>query len=64
VLGAEVNVVKHRRLWPRRLFPPPLETGDRRAIADDVREQAPRPEVEVGVTFHDPPRGVDAGREG
>jgi YihY family inner membrane protein len=64
VVGAEINVVKHRRLWPRRLFPPPLGDEDRRAIAGDVREQAPRPEVEVGVAFHDDPRGVDADHGG
>jgi YihY family inner membrane protein len=53
LFGAEVNVVKHRCLWPRRLFPPPLGDGDRRAIEDDVREQTPRPEVQVGVRFRD-----------
>jgi YihY family inner membrane protein len=64
VLGAEINVVKHRRLWPRRLFPPPLGDEDRRAIEADVREQAPRPEVEVGVGFGEGHAGVEARRTG
>jgi membrane protein len=64
VAGAEINVVRHRRLWPRRLFPPPLGARDREAIADDVREQVPRPEVDVRVGFHDRSGGVETGRDG
>jgi YihY family inner membrane protein len=29
VLAAEVNVVRHLRLWPRSFFPPPLTDADR-----------------------------------
>jgi YihY family inner membrane protein len=64
LVGAEINVVRHRRLWPRRLFPPPLDRPDRRAIADEVREQTPRPDVDVRVGFHDEPGRVEAGPGG
>ncbi|HEY7668903.1 MAG TPA: YihY/virulence factor BrkB family protein [Actinomycetota bacterium] len=64
LIGAEVNVVEHRRLWPRRLFPPPLETADRRAIVDDTVERSPRPEVDVRVRFRDRAGGVGGGRGG
>ena len=31
LLSAEVNVVRARHLWPRRLVPPPIDEGDERA---------------------------------
>ena len=53
LLGAEVNVVRASRLWPRRLFPPPIDDADRRAVAGEAREAALRPEVAVEVSFDD-----------
>ncbi len=53
LFGAEINVVRERRLWPRSLVQPPLNEGDRRAytaIADRARM---RPEQEVDVRFDD-----------
>jgi YihY family inner membrane protein len=61
--GAELNVVRERRLWPRRLFPP-LAPGDRRAIVDEAHEQAPRPEIEVEARFLDRAGGVGGERGG
>jgi hypothetical protein len=40
LVDEELNVVRDRGLWPRRLFPPPLGAGDRQAITDEAREQA------------------------
>ncbi len=46
---AEVNVVWHRRLWPRAIVQPPLTEADRRVLAAIARQEARRPELEVEV---------------
>ncbi|HYJ61124.1 MAG TPA: YihY/virulence factor BrkB family protein [Actinomycetota bacterium] len=47
LLGAEINVVRAARLWPRSLVQPPLTDADRRALVRYVEEAARRPEVVV-----------------
>lgn len=51
LLGAEVNVVKKRRLWPRTLMPPPLTDTDRRALTESAKVEERRPEQSVEVSF-------------
>ena len=46
---AEINVVWHRRLWPRALVQPPLTEADRRVLSAIARQEARRPELEVHV---------------
>jgi len=53
LIGAEINVVKARRLWPRGLFPPPLQPEDHRALADETREGIPREDMDVDVRVRD-----------
>ena len=53
-LSAEVNVVRTRRLWPRSLQPP-LTDADRRALAEQVRQQEIRPEEKIQVEFQPAP---------
>lgn len=58
LLCAEINVVWHRRLWPRQLVQPPLNEADRRVYAGIVRRSLMRPELEVRVVAaDDPPDG-------
>ena len=54
LLAGEVNVVLARRLWPRSLAPPPLDTKDREVLASQAEEQRARPEERVDVTFGEP----------
>jgi YihY family inner membrane protein len=49
LICAEINVVLHRRLWPRRIVQPPLSDADRRVYAGIVRRALMRPELEVRV---------------
>jgi uncharacterized BrkB/YihY/UPF0761 family membrane protein len=49
--AAELNVVQHRRLWPRSIVQPPLTEADRRVLADIARQEERRPEEEVAVHF-------------
>jgi YihY family inner membrane protein len=51
LVAAEINAVRVRRLWPRSLFPPPLEETDRRALADRAAVERARPEEAVHVHF-------------
>jgi hypothetical protein len=51
LLAAEVNVVRHYRLWPRSITQPPLTEGDRRTFSRLAAMEARRPEVEVGARF-------------
>jgi YihY family inner membrane protein len=53
VYGAELNVVLHRRLWPRSIAPPPLTDADRRVLEEAAKAEERRPEQEVDVEFHD-----------
>jgi uncharacterized BrkB/YihY/UPF0761 family membrane protein len=54
LLGAELNVVLARRLWPRSLQPPPLTQADREVLAAQAREQEARAAEDVDVTFEPP----------
>jgi YihY family inner membrane protein len=49
--GAEVNVVRARRLWPRSILQPPLTQADQRALTDLARQEERRPEETVNVQF-------------
>jgi uncharacterized BrkB/YihY/UPF0761 family membrane protein len=49
--GAEVNVVRARRLWPRSMLQPPLTEADQRALTDLARQEERRPEQAINVQF-------------
>ena len=49
--GAEVNVVRARRLWPRSILQPPLTNADQRALVDLARQEERRPEQAINVEF-------------
>jgi uncharacterized BrkB/YihY/UPF0761 family membrane protein len=49
--GAEVNVVRARRLWPRSILQPPLTDADQRALIDLARQEERRPEQAINVQF-------------
>jgi uncharacterized BrkB/YihY/UPF0761 family membrane protein len=49
--GAEVNVVRARRLWPRSILQPPLTEADQRALTDLARQEERRPEEAINVEF-------------
>jgi YihY family inner membrane protein len=49
--GAELNVVRVRRLWPRSLFPPPLAGADEQVLEDLAKQEERRPEETVEVRF-------------
>ena len=44
LLAAEVNVVRHYRLWPRSLTQPPLTAADRVTFERRARMEERRPE--------------------
>ena len=52
LLAAEINVLKHYRLWPRSMTQPPLTDADRLVFERLARMEIRRPEVtlEVGYT--------------
>jgi hypothetical protein len=59
VAGAEINVVRERRLWPRSLLTPftdnvELTAGDRRAYASYAETERHKGFENVDVDF-DPP---------
>ena len=39
LIGAEMNVVLRRRLWPRSLIPPPPARADRTSVDQQAREE-------------------------
>src|SRR4029450_6760906 len=47
--GAEVNVVRARRLWPRSILQPPLTVADQRALIDLAKQEERRPEEAIHV---------------
>ena len=51
--GAEINVVKVEKLWPRGLVDAPDTPADHRAYAAYVEEKAFRPNQSVDTSFHD-----------
>jgi membrane protein len=51
LLGAEMNVVRARRLWPRALDPDRLMEADERALREHARVEERREEETVEVQF-------------
>ena len=51
LLAAEVNVVRHYRLWPRSLTQPPLTLADRATFERLALMEERRPEVRVTIGF-------------
>ena len=49
--AVEVNVVRHKRLWPRSIIQPPLLPADRKALALRATQEARRPEQLVDVSW-------------
>jgi membrane protein len=58
LLGAEVNVVRARRLWPRALDPDDRTEADERVLRDHARVEERREEETVQVRFGDEPGGA------
>jgi YihY family inner membrane protein len=57
LLGAEINVVRARRLWPRALDPARMTAADERALRDHARVEERREEETVQVHFGDEQAG-------
>lgn len=60
LLGAEVTVVRHRRLWPRSLILPPRTIADEEVLEALVRQEVQVPGERVQVEFLDGPDGADS----
>ena len=63
VYAAEVNVVLHRRLWPRGMVQPPLTKADQVSISLQATENQRRPEQEVLTRVRGAPMTEDDYRE-
>lgn len=61
VYAAELNVVLHRRLWPRSLVQPPLTRADEASLAAQAEQNRRRPEQRIDVSFDDKAAGEDPG---
>jgi membrane protein len=61
---AEINVVRVRHLWPRRLIQPPLSEADERTLTDAAKAEERRPEERIDISFDHEPQGParDGGR--
>lgn len=53
LLGAEINVVRAERLWPRGLVDAPDTAADHRAYTAYVEERTYHPNQEADTRFHD-----------
>ena len=53
--AVELNVVLHKRLWPRSIVQPPLLEADREALAMRATQEERRPEQQVQVSWGDTP---------
>jgi YihY family inner membrane protein len=53
LVGAEINVVRARKLWPRSLSAPPTLEADRRSLARQAVEQEVLDTQRVDVRFED-----------
>jgi YihY family inner membrane protein len=62
--GAEVNVVRARRLWPRSILQPPLTEADQRALTDLAKQEERRPEEAINVQFTPPANEPDPDPDG
>jgi membrane protein len=60
--GAEINVVRVHRLWPRSLAPPPLTEADRRVLRANALVELRRPEQHIEVSFDTPAPASESGR--
>jgi uncharacterized BrkB/YihY/UPF0761 family membrane protein len=49
--AAEINAVRSKRLWPRRIVQPPLSAADERAMRGYAGREERRPEEHVEVRF-------------
>jgi uncharacterized BrkB/YihY/UPF0761 family membrane protein len=49
--AAEINAVRAKRLWPRRIVQPPLSAADERAMRGYAGREERRPEEHVEVRF-------------
>jgi YihY family inner membrane protein len=49
--AAEINAVRSKRLWPRRIVQPPLSAADERAMRGYAGREERRPEEHVDVRF-------------
>jgi membrane protein len=58
LLGAEMNVIRARRLWPRALDPARMTEADERALRDHARVEERREEETVQVQFGDEGAGA------
>jgi membrane protein len=56
MLGAEINVIRDKRLWPRSLFSEPATRGDRRSHADQATAQKMDDAMDVDVDFEAEPQ--------
>jgi YihY family inner membrane protein len=61
LLGAEINVVRAKRLWPRSLKGPPLTPADKRTLVRKGGVEERIPEESVDVAFH-PPEADESAR--
>ena len=59
LIGAEINVVRVRRLWPRSLTEPSASPSDRSVLAAAAREERGDEEERVDVRFDEPARDGD-----
>src|SRR5438067_67787 len=59
--GAEINIVRKERLWPRSLAQPPMSEGDKRTYERAAQVEERRPEEQVRVSFD---AEADRGPEG
>ncbi len=62
VYAAELNVVRHGRLWPRSLRPP-LTDADREVLRRRAVAQRARPEERIAVSFDAEDPGADRAAE-
>jgi membrane protein len=49
--GAEINVVRVRRLWPRSITQPPFTEGDQDVLRGQAEQQQVHPQEDIKVTF-------------
>jgi YihY family inner membrane protein len=61
LLGAEINVVRAKHLWPRSLRQPPLTAADERTLVRKAGVEERVAQETVDVTFDPPQAGEGAG---
>jgi membrane protein len=63
LFGAEVNVVRVDRLWPRGLRQPPLTAADRETYASAAEAEERREQEHIDVSFDEPGKNGSTPRE-